>query len=129
MPDSLDAHSGGSQIITSTDRLENGIVLSVRGEFDIAAAPIVEQELLRAEESYDLVGIDLSEAPFIDSTGLSIIVAAHRRLVERGGRLVVVAGPSQVQRLFDLTGVGRYVEVLKDPAELEQWTAAHACGA
>jgi anti-sigma B factor antagonist len=71
--------------------LEHGIVLVVSGEIDLATAPAIERELLRAEESHDLVALDPSKISFRDSTGLHAIIAANLRLRARGGRLLAAS--------------------------------------
>lgn len=114
--------SGGIEV--ASRRLHDAIVIEVSGEVDFGTAWIVERELLRGEESGDLVALDLSKTSFIDSTTLHMIIAAHRRLRERGGRFVVVQGPPQIRRLLELTGTAGYLELIHDAAELERATAA-----
>ena len=104
-------------------RLSHGIVVVVSGEIDIATAPTVERALLRAEESHDLVAIDLTNTSFMDSTGLHMIVAANRRLRERGGRLLVVEGPPQIRRLFDVTSMSNHLDLVRDETELHRLAA------
>jgi stage II sporulation protein AA (anti-sigma F factor antagonist) len=85
---------------------ERGVVAVIRveGEVDLANA----EELagaLRAGGDGDAAGVllDLSEVPFMDSTGLKVILIASRDL---GQPLVVVSGiGSAVRRLLDLAGV------------------------
>jgi anti-anti-sigma factor len=105
-------------------RLQHGIVLAVAGEIDLATAPIVERALRRAEESHDLVAIDLSRTSFMDSTGLHVIMAANLRLSERGGRLVIIQGPPQVNRIFELTGLSDHLDLVRDETELERFGAS-----
>lgn len=106
-------------IEVSSHPLRKGIVIVVCGEVDLATTRVVEEKLLRAEESHDLVVLDLSRTSFMDSTGLHMIVAAERRLRERGGRLVVVEGPPQVRRLLKLTHIADHLELVHDVAALE----------
>jgi len=103
-----------------TRRMEHGIVLVVSGEIDLVTAPTVERELLRAEESHDLVVIDLSKTSFLDSTGLHAIMEANLRLRDRGGRLYIVQAPPQISRLFELTGLSDHLDVVRDETELER---------
>ena len=100
------------------------MVIEVRGEVDLATAPTVERELLRVEESHELVALDLSQTSFMDSTGLQMMIGADRRMRERGGRFVVIQGPEPIQRLLSLTQVGDYLELISDAAELERVSAA-----
>jgi anti-anti-sigma factor len=111
------------QIAIVSRPLGRGIVVVVSGEIDLATAPTVERELLQAEESHDLVAIDLSATTFMDSTGLHAIMAADLRLRERGGRLLIVKGPPQVSRLFELTGLSNHLHLVRDETELGRLAA------
>jgi anti-anti-sigma factor len=55
----------------------------------------------------NLVVVDLSRATFIDSSVLSMLLRAHKRLGER--LRVVVATGSRVQRIFEITQMDRYI--------------------
>jgi anti-sigma B factor antagonist len=115
----------GGDIAIVSRRLRDTIVIEVSGEVDLATAPAVEQELLRAEQADEQVALDLSNTSFMDSTGLQMIIAVDKRLRERGRRLVVVQGPPQIRRLLDLTRVADHLEVICDKGELERTIAAH----
>jgi len=54
----------------------------------------------------------------MDSTGLSVLVRAHQRAVEKGRRFAVVRGSQQVQRLLSLTGVAERLTLVDAPEEL-----------
>jgi anti-anti-sigma factor len=95
----------------SSRRLEGGIALDLTGDVDIATAPIVEDELRRAEQSEDLVVLNLHDVRFMDSTGIRMVIAADQRLRERGATLRITHVPAQVQKLFKLVGVIGHLEV------------------
>ncbi len=101
----------------SSRRLEHGLVVALSGEVDISSAPVAERELRRAEESHDRVVLDLSEVRFMDSTGLQMVLAGHRRLQERGGSLLVVPGQRQVRRLFELTQMDARLHLVEAPLD------------
>ena len=94
-------------------------VVGVAGELDLASSPELEQQL---EQFYasdnELLVIDLRGLEFMDSTGLSVIVSAHQKLIDAGRRLIIVRGPQQVQRLLDLTGVAERLELVDTPEEV-----------
>ena len=80
-------------------------VVALRGELDVstvarlraALSPIVEDDTTKC------VVVDLVEVTFIDSTGLMTLLNALRRLVRRGGRLVLACSNPTVLRLFEAT--------------------------
>jgi anti-sigma B factor antagonist len=51
--------------------------------------------------------VDLSGVTFMDSTGLSVLVGALKRLRLMDGRLTVVAPDDDLRRIFEVTGLDR----------------------
>ena len=49
--------------------------------------------------------VDMSETEFCDSTGLTVLVRAHKRLAEAGGELLLVATEPTLLRIFKVTGM------------------------
>jgi len=67
---------------------ETSRVIQVSGELDLATAPKLDA-VLEDLDGVHLVFLELWDLSFIDSTGFRTIVAAHQRLEDRGGRLVL----------------------------------------
>jgi anti-sigma B factor antagonist len=96
------------------------VVLAVRGEVDVATCPQLRSALLDViERGASSVVIDLREVPFVDSSGLGVVVGAVKRLVERDTAanegvpevpLSVVGLQPSVRRVFELTGLGTLCE-------------------
>ena len=89
--------------------MEGGLlVVSVIGELDQSTAPDLREALAaRLAEPADPILVDLSDCDFIDSTGLSLLVEAKRRLEEGQLRFGVCCPDADVRRLLELTGVDR----------------------
>ena len=84
----------------------SGFVLSVYGELDMASAPELEKQVKRLQwAGAASIVIDLSGLDFIDSTGLHVLILAHRRAPE--GQLTLLRGPRPVHRVFELTCTDR----------------------
>ena len=79
-------------------------VITVAGEVHVSTAPEFSQLLADAigRGRVHLV-LDLSRVDFIDSTGLSVLLNALRRITRRGGQLVLVCSNPTVLRLFEIT--------------------------
>jgi anti-anti-sigma factor len=69
-------------------------VIHVRADIDAAVAPCLRQTLADAVDRHAWVIVDLAEAPTLDSTGLGVLVRAHRRARRRDGT-VCFAAPSR----------------------------------
>jgi anti-sigma B factor antagonist len=94
-------------------------VIAVSGELDLASGPQLEAEFERVNGAdTQLLVVDLSGLDFMDSTGLSILVRTHQRLTGEGCQVGLVRGSPQVQRLLDLTGVAKRLQLVDEPEEL-----------
>ena len=91
---------------------EDSIVIKLQGEVDLYAAPELKDHVNRAIESGKTkLILDLSEATFIDSTTLGILVSGMKRLRPRGGMLAVLCPDPTMARIFDITGLNRMFSV------------------
>ena len=92
-------------IMTTVDD-ELGTVVAATGEVDVSCASELRDAIDAAlvGEATSLI-IDLAEVPYIDSTGIGVLVgAAHRGTDE--GKTVRVANPQRnVRRVLDMLGV------------------------
>jgi anti-sigma B factor antagonist len=77
-------------------------VIVLRGELDLAAAPVLRARVDEAASGSALV-IDLTETTFIDSAVLKELLRARAELAAHDVRLVLAAVPPPVRRLLDLT--------------------------
>jgi anti-anti-sigma factor len=94
----------GLRIERLTD--EQGVVLLLVGELDLESAPELDRQLRELEQTNPgRLLIDLAGLDFMDSSGLAVMVRAGRSARDNGHHLVLRPGPTQVQRLFELTGV------------------------
>jgi anti-sigma B factor antagonist len=90
----------------------DSIVIKLQGEVDLYAAPELKDHVNRAIESGKTkLVLDLSEATFIDSTTLGILVSGMKRLRPRGGMLAVLCPDPTMARIFDITGLNRMFSV------------------
>lgn len=95
------------------------VLVAVDGELDLASSPVLAEQLARAEEiDAATVLVDLRKLDFMDSTGLHILLKAHRRAQELGRRFVLVRGSRQIERLLKLTGVDEKLAIVDSPEDL-----------
>ena len=89
----------------SVERLDDTTaVVIARGEIHLATAPEFSERLNGViADGCTAVVVDLTEVGFIDSTGLSVLLNALRRITRAGGTLVLVCTNPTVLRLFEVT--------------------------
>ncbi|WP_225802693.1 STAS domain-containing protein [Streptomyces sp. NK15101] len=87
-------------------------LLSASGEFDVDTIDCLRDALAAAEQAHaERILLDLADVVFGDSTFLHELVRAHRK----APRLVLVGPlPSQIRRLFELTGTYRLFRIAMD---------------
>ncbi|HSO96360.1 MAG TPA: STAS domain-containing protein [Acidimicrobiia bacterium] len=92
------------EVTTSIDG--DRTTVTVRGEIDLLAAPALRAALLDAAQSGvpDVV-LKMADASFLDSTGLSVIVQAWRRLDADGRQLRIAAASVPVTRVITTSGL------------------------
>jgi anti-sigma B factor antagonist len=96
---------------SDVERRDGWVIVAISGEIDVHSSAQLRDEIAAAHEDDDTrLLLDLSGVTFIDSTALSVMVAAHKRLRRHGHALRVVAGHS-VQRVLGITGLDRVFEV------------------
>ena len=88
-------------------RSHNGsVVIAVVGELDVAGArqmqPCIDAAL---EASAGSLVLDLGDTTFIDSSGISALLAARQKAVRAGGQLHLTRVRPQARRVFELSGV------------------------
>src|SRR5262245_8925512 len=90
------------------------VVIAVRGEFDLTEVETFRACVQSVFASTDTaVTVDLRKVTFIDSTGISALLAARRQLAEQQRELRLEHTDS-VSRVFELTGL---TDLLDDTAE------------
>ena len=92
-------------------------VLAVTGEVDLATAP----ELASAVDTALASGaqelwLDLSGTAFMDSSGLHVLLDAHRRMRGLRRRLAIICPGGAVRRLFEIAGVADALALSEDRA-------------
>jgi anti-anti-sigma factor len=97
---------------------EGGVrVVAVRGELDLDTMGELN-EALAVGNGFATTVVDLRGVTFIDSSGVSGILAAARRARDVNERMVCVPGSQQIQRVFQLTGVDTVLEWVDRPGNL-----------
>lgn len=83
-------------------------VIALGGEADLYSAPEFKERLLGLiDAGKTRILIDLSEATFVDSTTLGVLVAAARRVRPEGGTVAIVCAEPSIRKIFATTGLER----------------------
>ncbi|MEO8850418.1 MAG: STAS domain-containing protein [Allobranchiibius sp.] len=96
------------QVSVSGSPETDPLVVRVQGDVDVTTAPALRAELARLLAARNArVVLDLSDVPFLDSTGLGVLVGRLRSIRLAGGDLMLVINNERVLRNFAITGLDR----------------------
>ena len=93
-------------------RVVNG-TLQVAGDLDVNTCHELERVLADVPAQGD-VFVDLAAVDFIDSTGLSVLLNALRRVTRQHGTLALAVSNPTVLRLFEITRLDSTFDILPD---------------
>jgi anti-sigma B factor antagonist len=94
------------QFEAASERAGSCPVLKVAGEVDIQTSPVLHDHLTRVlDEGHTSVIVDLTDVTFLDSTGLSVLIAGLKRCQGSGGSLRVASPQPNVRRVLEVTGL------------------------
>lgn len=82
------------------------------GEIDLATVNKLRSAVteLIAQGARHLT-VDLDRVTYIDSSGLGMLIGAHKRMASSGGNLTIRCAQARVLRLLSITGLDRVLRV------------------
>lgn len=95
-------------------RHDRHVAVVVHGELDASTAPTLRErlsDLIECQGNLSVV-VDLAATTFIDSTGLSVLVTAHKWLRARGGELRLAGPRRSTAKVLEITGLSRILTVV-----------------
>ncbi|GAA1758904.1 MULTISPECIES: STAS domain-containing protein [Streptomonospora] len=98
--------------ITRRDR-DDGVVLALSGEVDMATEDQFHQAVRAAVDArpQERLVLDFSRLAFIDSSGLRVLIQAHKAAKGAGGSLAVAAASERIARILHVTAIDTRVAV------------------
>ncbi len=92
---------------------------ALSGEFDLTAAQSVRRELDGLiDGGHRRLVVDLRKVPFLDSSGLGVLLGRYRRLSELGGEMFIFGAQQPVRTVLEMSGVPQVVPVLRSESEV-----------
>jgi anti-sigma B factor antagonist len=87
-------------------------VVTLSGELDATTGPKLSQQFAELSRvGHVEVDLDLAKLESMDSSGLAVVVAEHKRALSNGGGLVILSPTRGVIRLFQTSGLMSYLVV------------------
>jgi anti-sigma B factor antagonist len=101
-------------------------VVEVIGDVDVYTAAELRAAITRAQAKAraSSLAIVLAELTFMDSSGLGVLVGAHKRAAMAGGRIALVGTPEPFLRVLRVTGLSGLMPSFGDTAAAFAWLSS-----
>ncbi|MFJ5879143.1 STAS domain-containing protein [Streptomyces sp. NPDC093088] len=96
-----------SAVVTATDGIH---VVSLSGEIDHSTGDTLRQALAFPDTPRPRVIADMRQVAFMDSSGINILITAHRTLTEAGGWLRLAGTTTAVMRTISIVGLDTVID-------------------
>lgn len=93
-------------------------MIGVVGEVDVSNADELRRAIDAAldDPSVDSVAVDLAQVPYIDSTGIGVLVGAAHKAKDVSRAFAALDPQGNVARIMGLLGVGEVIDIrMSDP--------------
>ena len=114
-PDPPRVYSNGDGFGASIHESADGAVVSVAGEIDVATAALFERVIQDARRLRRRVIIDMADTTFMDSSGLAVLLNAHRDLGQLPEALALRSVNARVLQLLRISGADQLLTLLPGP--------------
>ena len=111
----------------TTQHHDDCVVLRIEGEIDVLSAPLLRNRLADLCQSDLPVVVDLSRVAFLDSMALSVLVLAHKRLVQQNLSLSLCAPTRSVRLVLEVSALDQFIGIY-DSSHAAQTALAGAAG-
>ena len=111
----------GRPFAVRAERRDGTVVLGFLGELDLSGRDEAAATLADAvTDGARVVLVNLQGLSFMDSTGLHCLFEAKLLADAAGARIAIVNGSGACHRLLELAGMDSIIEMVNDPAQLDQ---------
>jgi anti-anti-sigma factor len=92
------------------------VIVRPVGDVDLASANDVERPLFELlDRGFAHVVVDLRRVTFLDSSGIRMLVNAHKHAEQLGSRMSVMLGGEASRRALEITGMLDYLDIEPSP--------------
>jgi anti-sigma B factor antagonist len=105
--------------VKQVQKIGNTTIVSLTGEIDLYSSPLVGRTLTQvAADRTPTLAVDLSEVPYMDSSGVATIVAALQKVKKYNGRLVLAGMSDRVRSVFEIARLTQLFDICGDVREI-----------
>jgi anti-anti-sigma factor len=99
----------------TTDEVAPGVTrATLAGRLDIGGSQEIDLQFNALTGSARALIVDLSQVGFIASMGLRLLIVGGRTVARKGGRMVLLAPPNEVEAVLISSGTDSVVPIWRD---------------
>lgn len=84
------------------NEVEDRLDVRLEGDFDIEGTEVVEEELIPTMLNYKTVNIDFENVPFVDSSGMGLLIDIVKTLNDKGIKVTISKVRQEVFEVFEI---------------------------
>lgn len=93
--------------------INNEVHVALNGSIYVEEATAMREKLIEyIEKGHKRLVISMQKVDYIDSSGLGVLVAVQKRVVQHGGSVAIKGLQGMVKELFELTRLTKVFEIL-----------------
>lgn len=97
--------------VNNQDRQE--VLVNLEGKLFVEDAALLRKELNDLiDDGHSQFTIDMQKANYIDSSGLGVLVAIHKKAVNLGGGVVIKGLNGAIKDLFQMTRLNKVFDII-----------------
>lgn len=95
------------------------LIISISGKFTIKNLVPIRRLFDNAESDMEqYIAIDLTNASYLDSSAITILINFHKRCIEKGGRLALFGINRDIEEVLSIVGLDKVITVLNSIDDL-----------
>ncbi|HWL94297.1 MAG TPA: STAS domain-containing protein [Phycisphaerae bacterium] len=99
-------------VVKSVRKTDGGTVIELAGDIDLHRAPALHAALVDvANERPKRLILDLSQVPYMDSSGVGTLVEVFRRVTKYDGKFVLCGLNPRVKSVFEITKLDKFFTI------------------
>ncbi len=97
-------------------RKKDVLLVRLEGELDQCSASGIRRDLdmLLQDQRIKHLVLDMEKMPFMDSSGIGVILGRYRQLLLRGGTVSLMHLSPQVKRIYELSGMRQIIALMDE---------------
>ncbi|WP_274856896.1 STAS domain-containing protein [Bacillus methanolicus] len=93
----------------SLNEVDGNLDVKLEGDLDIDGTEVIEEQLIPTMEKYKAVNINFANVPFVDSTGVGLLLNVIQSLNEKGVKVTISNVRQEIFDIFELLEIPEIV--------------------